>query len=172
MRCGICGNDSPTYEAYGFARNTPPTVLPVYDAGDLMAHKRQQHPVEYKAGLQQRKDTKAEHERARLDYERRRREAGQAAGRVALYRWSYAAREPELTHTAAIDSYHRLEDYRYPNPITFALYQEHLAEIASLQDQAAQALRSAYEYGTPVPQEDVDRVKAAMDAVPREEVPV
>ena len=51
MRCGICGNDSPTYEAYGFARNTPPTVLPVYDAGDLMAHKRQQHPVEYKAGL-------------------------------------------------------------------------------------------------------------------------
>ena len=165
MRCGICGSDNPTYESRSRWGKEVVTVLPVYDSRSLNTHKQQQHPDEYKASLQRRKDTKAEHERADLDYRQRRQAAGDAAGRTVLFQHPYEDLKVEVTTTRRIDSYHRLVDYRYPEPVTFALYQAHLLEIKRLQALADIALEDAFAHGSPVPQEDVDRVKAAMDAV-------
>ena len=167
MRCGICGSDNPAYENSGFLGRSPMTVLAVYDSGSLNTHKRQQHPAEYQASLQRRKDTKAERERVAQDYGQRRRAAGAAAGRVVLYRHPYEKSVVEVTTTKDIEPWTRLEDHRYPEPVSFGVYQRHLLEIKRLQEQAAKALENAFAYGAPVPVEDVERVKAAMDAVPQ-----
>ena len=174
MRCGICGSDSPTYEDSGGWGRGPVTVLAVHYADQLNTHKRQQHPDEYKASLQRRKDTKAEHERASQDFFRRRQAAGDAAGGVVLFRYHYGESmwaKVEVTTTRGMGFYHRLEDYRYPEPFAFAAYETCLLEIKQLQEQATLALEDAFAHGSPVPQEDVERVKAAMDAVQREEAP-
>lgn len=165
MKCGICGSDNPTYESRGHYGIDPMRVLIVHDAGDLVRHKRQQHPDEYEAGLQKRKDTKAEHERIAEDYRQRRRAAGDAAGRAVLYRVPYGEYPIEVRTIRGIDLYFRLEEYRYPQEHHMAAYYALLEEIARLQGLADQEIRAAFDQGDPVPQEDVERVKAAMDAV-------
>ena len=170
MRCGICGSDNPTYSYGGKYQNERPTTLTVQNAVGLVQHKRQQHPDEYKASLQRRKDTKAEHERAARDFVLRRWAAGDAASRTVLYRDPYGDSEVSVTTTRDIELWTRLEGHRYPEPKLFHAYEDDQLEITRLQNEAALALEGAFAQGTPVPQEDVERVKAAMDAVPREEV--
>ena len=167
MKCGICGNKEPTWENRGVYGQQPATVLTVHDATDLVTHKRQQHPDEYKAGLQKRQDTRAANERAERDYLQRRGEAGLRTGQTVLYKQPYSEWALYIWHTMHISHYDHPEDYRYPDPQAFQEYEALRQEIHALEDRAALALVEAFEQGAPVPQEDVDRVREAMDAVPQ-----
>lgn len=168
MRCGICGNEKPTY---GFTNFSGQFVkdLAVSSAADLVLHKRQQHPDEYAASQQKRKDTKAAHEQAERDYLRLRKEAGWKAGRTVLAANDWEGSDISVTTTGAIGAYPPLHRYRYPEPDALDHYYAFQEEITRLQERSKDALQRAYNTGTPVPQEDVDLVRAAMDAVPQPE---
>lgn len=166
MKCGICNDSNPTY-TYIYLNGDTSAPLPVRDAGDLVTHKRQQHHDEWMASLQRRKDTKAVRERQERDYAQRRREAGVKAGRTVLFRWADEV-EVEITATSMVAAYN-LPGYRYPEPVAFGHYEGLKEHSARLQREAAAFLALAYETGSPVPQEDMDQVRAAMDAVRREE---
>ena len=142
MKCGICGKDKLTNGA------------PIWDAGILAFHKRQEHPVEARATAQRRYDTRIDN--------RRRKAAIDAAVRVAAAQ----ATGVVLRKSLGSDVPHPIENIMGINSVGFPKY--HVAEPAlyaryqALTAQAAVMLEQAYQQGRPITEADVERVRQAI----------
>lgn len=158
MRCGICGETE-----YQRILNGRLTTVRLFNGHELNYHKAQDHPEEYAATAQKRKDTLARKGQAQHDARGRSKEARQAVARdVVIY--SRGAYQP---YSTAYNAPRSIEP-RYPAPVSWLQYRRALEDVGFAQEQVAKWLKIAWEGGTPVPQEDFDAVATAGEQAAKE----
>ena len=160
MQCGICGQSWEIKIDFSGREY----IQPYRGMYEVNAHKRSAHPEEYRAQMQKMQDGKKAKKQEAHALRQRQNEAVGAVDRPVVQQRSGMPANDSFEALKLSQVHIGIWIFRYPSAPHWLTYEVLMAQIATLQAEAQDTLRQAWEEGEEVPQEDIDAIKAVCQA--------